>query len=152
MEERTGRRLARVLRKNAKVEMLKQVPLFATCSKRQLEAIAGIADEFDQTEGRTLARQGDRGREFIVLVEGTAVVERDGRRIASLGPGDFFGEMALLADQPRMADVVTSSDCRALVITDRAFAGLLRDDPAFQSKILAVVAARVAENAAGQVS
>lgn len=131
--------------------MLKQVPLFATCSKRQLEAIAVIADEFDQREGATLATQGDRGREFVVLIEGTAEVKRNGRRIASLGPGDFFGEMALLADQPRMANVVTSSEVRVLVITDRAFAQLLHADPAVQSKVLSVVAARVAENAANDV-
>ena len=131
--------------------MLKQVPLFATCSKRQLEAIAAIADEFDQREGATLATQGERGREFVVLVKGTAEVKRNGRRIASLGPGDFFGEMALLADQPRTANVVTSSEVRALVITDRAFAQLLHQDPAVQSKVLSVVAARVAENVATDV-
>lgn len=132
--------------------MLRAVPLFAGCSKRQLETIAGIADEFDQKEGRALATQGDRGREFIVLVAGTADVKRNGRRIASLGPGDFFGEMALLTDRPRMADVVTSSEVRALVITDRAFARLLRDEPDVQAKILSAVAERVAENASNDIA
>lgn len=128
--------------------MLKRVPLFATCSKRQLGQIAVIADEVDVSVGKTLARQGDRGREFVVLVHGTADVQRDGRTLASLGDGDFFGEMALLSDQPRMASVVTTSPVRALVITDRAFATLLRDDPGMQTKILSVVATRVAANEA----
>jgi CRP-like cAMP-binding protein len=140
-----------VLRKNAKVEMLKRVPLFSTCSKRQLSDIAAIADEFDQRDGVTLATQGDRGREFIVLVEGSADVIRNKRKIASLGPGDFFGEMALLAQQPRMASVVTTSPVRALVITDRAFSRLLGSDPGLQTRVLTVVAARVAENEANNV-
>jgi CRP-like cAMP-binding protein len=140
-----------MLRKDAKVDMLKRVPLFATCSKRQLKGIASIADEFGQRQGATLAKQGDRGREFMVLIEGTADVARDGKKLASLDAGAFFGEMALLADQPRMASVVTTSPVRALVITDRAFARLLREDPGMQAKVLAVVAARVAENAANDI-
>jgi CRP-like cAMP-binding protein len=141
-----------VLRKNAKVQLLERVPLFAACSKRQLELLSRIADEFDQVEGAVLARQGDRGREFVVLVKGTVDVRRNGRKVASLGPGDFFGEMALLTDEPRMADVVATSDIRGLVITDRVFGELLRDEPAVQSKVLAAVAARVAANAANNVA
>jgi CRP-like cAMP-binding protein len=140
-----------MLRKNAKVEMLRRVPLFAACSKRQLERISSIADESSLPSGSVMARQGERGREFVVLVEGTAQVRRNGRKVASLGPGDFFGEMALLADQPRMADVVATSDVRFLVVVDRAFSHLLRDDPGVQSKVLAAVAARVAANAASNV-
>jgi CRP-like cAMP-binding protein len=141
-----------VLRKNAKIQLLERVPLFAACSKRQLELLSRIADEFDQVEGAVLARQGDRGREFVVLVKGTVDVRRNGRKVASLGPGDFFGEMALLTDEPRMADVVATSDIRGLVITDRVFGELLRDEPAVQSKVLAAVAARVAANAANNVA
>jgi CRP-like cAMP-binding protein len=140
-----------MLKKNAKVEMLKTVPLFEACSKKQLADIAAIADEFDQREGVKLARQGDRGREFMVIVTGTADVVQDGKKLASLGPGSFFGEMALLAEQPRMADVVTTSAVRVLVVTDRAFSRLLSDDPAVQGKILSTVAARVAQNAAREI-
>jgi CRP/FNR family transcriptional regulator, cyclic AMP receptor protein len=140
-----------VLRKNAKVEMLRRVPLFATCSKRQLEDIATIADELAQPKGSTLARQGDRGHEFIVLVDGLADVRRNGRRIASLGPGSFFGEIALLTESARTADVVAATDVRTLVIGDRAFARLLREDAAVQAKLLGVLAARLAENAGTHV-
>ena len=131
--------------------MLKRVPLFASCSKRQLEHIASIADEFGSSEGKTLAKQGDRGREFLVLVDGSADVIRNGKTVASLGSGDFFGEMALLTEQPRMATVVTTSPVRSLVITDRAFARLMRTDPGVQAKVLSVVAARVAENVASSI-
>jgi CRP-like cAMP-binding protein len=133
------------------MDMLKRVPLFASCSKRHLGQIAVIADEVIIREGTTLARQGDPGREFVVLTEGTADVRRDGDTIASLGAGDFFGEMALLSDQPRMASVVTTSPARALVITARAFASLLREHPGMQAKILSVLAARVASNEASGV-
>ena len=128
--------------------MLKRVPLFATCSTRQLEDIATIADELAQPKGSTLARQGDRGHEFIVLLDGLADVRRNGRKIASLGPGSFFGEIALLTDSARTADVIAATDVRTLVIGDRAFARLLRDDAAVQAKLLGVLAARLAENTA----
>lgn len=128
--------------------MLKSVPLFATCSKRQLVEIATIADELAQPKGSTLARQGDRGHEFIILLEGMADVRRNGRRIASLGPGSFFGEIALLTESARTADVVAVTNVRTLVIGDRAFARLLREDPAVQAKLLGVLAARLAENSA----
>ena len=128
--------------------MLKRVPLFATCSKRQLEDIATIADELAQPKGSLLARQGDRGHEFIVLLDGMADVRRNGRKIASLGAGSFFGEIALLTESARTADVVAVTDVRTLVIGDRAFARLLREDSAVQAKLLGVLAARVAENAA----
>ena len=128
--------------------MLKSVPLFATCSKRQLEDIATIADELAQPKGSTLARQGDRGHEFIILLEGMADVRRNGRRIASLGAGSFFGEIALLTDSARTADVVAATNVRTLVIGDRAFARLLREDAAVQAKLLGVLAARLAENSA----
>ena len=128
--------------------MLKRVPLFATCSRRQLEDIATIADELAQPEGAMLARQGDRGHEFVILLDGTADVRRNGRKIASLGPGSFFGEIALLTESARTADVIAATDVRTLVIGDRAFARLLREDAAVQAKLLGVLAARLAENAA----
>jgi len=127
--------------------MLRSVPLFAGCSKRQLEHIASIADELFQPDGTMLTTQGDRGREFLVLVEGAAVVRRNGRRVGSLGPGDFFGEMALLTNEPRMADVVAAGPVRTLVISDRAFARLLRESPDVQRKVLAALAERVAKDA-----
>jgi CRP-like cAMP-binding protein len=136
------------LRKNAKVEMIRRVPLFAGCAKRELQAIAGIADEIAWAEGRVIARQGEKGREFFVIIDGSADVTVDGRSVASLGAGDYFGEMSLLTEQPRTATVTATSPMRGLVIVDRAFARLLREEPRVQSSILATVAARAAANEA----
>jgi CRP-like cAMP-binding protein len=136
------------LRKDAKVEMIRRVPLFSGCGKRDLRAIATIADELAWAQGRAIAKQGERGREFFVIVEGSADVTIDGTKVGALGPGDFFGEMALLTDQPRAATVTPMTPMRVLVVSDRAFAQLLRDDPAIQSKILSAVASRAAANEA----
>jgi CRP-like cAMP-binding protein len=133
-----------VLRRNQKVELIRNVPLFAHVSKRQLAQIAQIADEIDLREGKEMTTQGARGREFFVLLEGGADVKKNGRRINELGPGDFFGEIALVSDTPRTATVIATSPVRALVITDRSFKRLLADSPEIQERVLSALAARVA--------
>jgi CRP-like cAMP-binding protein len=133
-----------VLRRNQKVELIRKAPLFAHCSKRELEEIAQIADEIDLREGKEMTRQGSRGREFFVLLEGDADVKKDGRRINTLGAGDFFGEIALVSDTPRTATVIATSSVRALVITDRSFKRLLEHMPQIQTKVLSALAARLA--------
>jgi CRP-like cAMP-binding protein len=129
---------------NSKIDLIKRVPLFAAASKAELAEIASIADEIDLPEGKSVIREGDSGREFIVIVEGTADVERGGRRIASLGPGDFAGEIALIAKMPRTATITTTSPVRALVITDRAFRQLLEHSPQIQVGVLTALAERLA--------
>jgi CRP/FNR family transcriptional regulator, cyclic AMP receptor protein len=133
-----------VLRRNQKVELIKHAPLFANCSKRELEEIAHLADEIDLNQGKEMTRQGSPGREFFVLLEGEADVAKDGRVINQLSAGDFFGEIALVSDTPRTATVTASTPVRALVITDRDFRHLLKDQPEIQSKVLAALAARLA--------
>jgi CRP-like cAMP-binding protein len=91
-----------------------------------------------------MTREGDRGREFFVLLEGEANVTKDGRTINQLSAGDFFGEIALVSDTPRTATVTATTPVRALVIVDRSFRRLLKDQPEIQSKVLAALAARVA--------
>jgi CRP/FNR family cyclic AMP-dependent transcriptional regulator len=124
------------LRKSVKVELISRVPLFGGCSKTELGQIAAIADELDLPEGRTLIREGDSGREFFVLVNGTARVTRDGRKLRDLGAGDWAGEIALVSSGPRTATVVTSSHVRLLVVTDRGFQQLLRLSPSIAAKVL----------------
>jgi CRP-like cAMP-binding protein len=133
-----------VLRKNAKIELIKRVPLFSHCSKKELGLVAQIADEIDLPEGKTLMREGDRGREFFVLVEGSADVRRRNRKVNTLGGGDFFGEIALVSQRPRTATVTTSSPVRALVVTEQSFRSLLKDAPDVQRKVLQALADRVA--------
>jgi CRP-like cAMP-binding protein len=132
-----------VLRRDAKIELLKRVPLFANCSKSELGSIALLADEIDMPEGKVLTTEGQPGREFFVLVEGTADVRRKGRRINTMTSGDFFGEIALVSNRPRTATVTATSPMRLLVVTDRAFRELMRKMPSIQSKVLAALAERV---------
>jgi len=124
------------LRKNTKVELLQAVPLFASCSKTELERIASLADELDLADGATLIREGERGREFLVIVDGTVRVTKGGKKIRDLGPGDFIGEIALVSDVPRTATVTATSPVRLLVVTDRAFRGLIEEMPSIATKVL----------------
>jgi CRP/FNR family transcriptional regulator, cyclic AMP receptor protein len=135
-----------VLRKNAKVELIKGVPLFSHCSKKELGMVAQIADEIDLPEGKTLMREGDRGREFFVLVDGSAEVRKRGDKLATLRAGDFFGEIALVSQRPRTATVTTTTPARALVVTEQSFRSLLDRAPDVQRKVLLALADRVAED------
>ena len=132
------------LRKDAKTELLKRAPLFADCSKQELSLISGIADEIDLKEGKELTRQGAPGREFFVLIEGTADVVKDGTKVNSLEGGDFFGEIALVHQAPRTATVMATSPVRALVITERNFRRLLDSSPEIQRKVMVALADRLA--------
>jgi len=132
------------LHKNAKLDLLRRVPLFAGLSKRDLEQIGGIADELDLQAGRMLIKEGTRGREFFTLVEGDVRVLKNGRRVASMGPGDFFGEIALVTDVPRTSTVTADSDVRVLVLTKRDFQRLLDEQPQIQRKVLEALALRLA--------
>lgn len=136
-----------MLRKNVKIQLLSGVPLFQGCSKRDLGEIALVADELDLAEGRTIIREGERGREFFVIVEGTAKVTRRGRKLRELGPGDWAGEIALISAVPRTASVVATSPLRVLVVTDGAFGALLRRMPSIAVKVLATLGERLAHDA-----
>jgi CRP-like cAMP-binding protein len=118
------------LQKDTKVELMKGVPLFAGCSKAELQKIAALADELDLGEGATLIREGERGREFIVIVDGTVRVTRAGKTVRDLGAGDF------IADVPRTATVTATAPVRLLVVTDRAFRGLIEQMPSIATKVL----------------
>jgi CRP-like cAMP-binding protein len=132
------------LHKNAKVDLLRRVPLFAALGKRDLERLGGIADELDLGATRTLIKEGTRGREFFVLVEGEAKVTKNDRRLATMRAGDFFGEIALITDVPRTTTVTADTPVRLLVMTKRDFQRLLREQPQIQRKVLEALAKRLA--------
>jgi CRP/FNR family transcriptional regulator, cyclic AMP receptor protein len=136
-----------MLRRNAKVELIKRVPLFSECSRKELNEVAGIADEIDLPEGKELTKEGRPGREFFVLVDGTADVKKGSRRVNRLGAGDFFGEISLIRQVPRTATVVATSPVRALVVTDRSFRSLLEHQPSIQGKVMSALAARLGPEA-----
>jgi protein phosphatase len=129
---------------NQKIDLIRKVPLFARCSRAELKEIALLADEIDLHEGKEMTREGAPGREFFVLLHGTADVKKNSRRVNTLGPGDFFGEIALVSREPRTATVIATSPVRALVITDRSFRRLLDDAPQVQTKVMEAMAERLA--------
>jgi CRP-like cAMP-binding protein len=132
------------LRRDAKIDLLRAVPLFSGCTGKELGQISSLADELYQQEGTTLITEGAKGREFFVLVEGSVDVRRNGRRLRSLESGSFFGEIALVSETPRTATVVATSPVRLLVITGQSFQRLLRETPSIQAKVLAALAQRIA--------
>jgi cAMP-dependent protein kinase regulator len=132
-----------MMHRNAKIDLLKRAPLFARCTKKELEQVAQVADEIDLREGKELTTEGQPGREFFVLIEGTADVRRKGRKVNEMTDGDFFGEIALISGAPRTATVTATSPIRALVVTDRAFRTLLKKSPAMQMKVLEALAERL---------
>src|SRR4029453_12622387 len=130
--------------KDKKVELMKKVPLFAKLSGSCLKEVAGLADEIDLPEGKALTTEGERGREFFVLLDGQAEVRQGEKQIATLGKGDFLGEISLVTKLPRTATVTTTSPVRALVITDRDFSSLLRRSPAVGQGVLEALGERLA--------
>ena len=133
------------LRKDAKVALIKRIPLFKHCSKKELGQIASIADELDLKDGAMLTREGKGGREFFVIVEGSADVLKDGKRVNTVHEGDFIGEISLVTGQPRTASVQATSPVRVLVITSRNFSKLLDSSPEIQRKILLATAERLSD-------
>src|SRR5437764_634882 len=112
------------MRRDSYVARLGDVPMFQACSKHELITICQRAEHTTFEAGRTLIQQGERGREVFVLIDGKVSVTRDGFEVAQLGPGDYFGELAVLDPGPRDATVTATSDGESLVIDQRLFRGL----------------------------
>jgi CRP-like cAMP-binding protein len=119
------------------------VSLFYGLPKRHLRQIAKLARVRGFSAGQAIVRTGDPGKSFYVLLNGNATVVRAGRRSRRLRPGDYFGEMALLDDAPRSADVVADTDLLALTIERPGFLKLLRADPVIAHALLRTLAARL---------
>lgn len=122
-----------------------RIPLFSDLSKQGLRRVVRAASEIDEPEGTVLVREGDAGRELYVLISGTARVTRKGRRLAEMGPGDFFGELAFLSHSERTATVSATSDSRLLILGPRELEVLVTQEPKIVQKMLGVVARRLRE-------
>ena len=131
--------------KKAYLDHLKNVPLFAGCTKKELERIARSGDEITMTAGSLLVDQGQTGREAFVVLDGQVTVKRNGRKVATLEPGGIVGELSLLDHGPRTATVVCETDCALFVIDQRHFLAVLDDVPTLAHKMLASLAGRIRE-------
>ena len=126
-----------------RVEQLSKVPLFSHSSKRELQTVAAAAKEVHHPEGHVIAREGETGVGFFLILDGTADVTIGGQRRATLGPGDFFGEISLLDHGTRTATVTATSPITLLGLTSWVFRGLVRDHPTIALNMLRVVASRL---------
>ena len=131
-----------MLRKDAKVELIRRIPFFSECSKRELETIARIADEIDYPAGRTLITEGDPGWECFVMIDGEVEVTRDGQPVVMRGGSELFGEVALLTDQIRTATVKTVSPTRVLVLKAGDFQDVVHEMPSIAVKVMKSLADR----------
>jgi len=130
-------------RSDAFIEHLSRVPLFSACSKRDLALVARRAEDVRVEAGKVLVTEGEAGHEFFVIVSGNARVARRGKRVASLGPGSAFGELALLDKAPRNATVVAETPMELVVLGQREFAGIIDEVPGFARKLLTGMALRL---------
>jgi CRP-like cAMP-binding protein len=135
------------LHRDAKVELIRSIPLFAACTPAELAEVAAIADEIDLRAGKQLATENATGQEFVVVVEGTAEVRQGGHPINTIGAGGFFGEIALVTGRPRTASVVATTPVHALVIEGHAFQRLLIDAPGIRAKVEQAAADRMRRDA-----
>lgn len=131
--------------KKASLDHLRQVPLFASFSTKDVQKIARAGDEISMPAGSLIVDQGQTGREAFVVLEGSVIVRRNGKKVATLGPGTIVGELSLLDHGPRTATVTCETDCTFLLITQRNFAGVLEEVPALSTKLLGALAGRIRE-------
>jgi CRP/FNR family cyclic AMP-dependent transcriptional regulator len=139
-------------RKDAKLEHLANVRLFAACTKKELTLIGRASDEITVRAGKELVAEGSVGHEFFLILAGQAAVKRGGRKVATLGPGQYFGELALLDRGLRTASVVAETDLDLLVLGQREFSAVLDEVPGLAHKLLTMMAGRLREADAKAVS
>ena len=138
-------------RSDAFVQHLAEVPLFSACSKKELQAVAKRAEDVRVDAGKVLVSEGSAGAEFFVILDGQAKVTRHGQEVATLGPAQFFGDLALLDRAPRNATVTATTPMELVVLGQREFSALIDEVPGFAHKLLAGLARRLRAFDAQQV-
>jgi CRP-like cAMP-binding protein len=128
------------------IEHFQSVPLFSAVSKKGIRSIVSAATEVDVEVGRVLVREGDYDRDLFVILRGEATVTQRERKLATLGPGDFFGELALLERSPRTATVRAATDMRVMVLGRREILDIVEREPTLARRMLEVLASRVRAN------
>ena len=131
--------------RNSKVDRLQDVPLFSACTVKELTLIARATDEVDVAAGKEIVTEGSLGHDFYLILDGQATVSRGDSSLATLGPGQYFGEMALLDGAPRNATVTAAAPTTLLVLGQREFAAVLDSSPGVARKLLTNMSARLRE-------
>ncbi|HEV7191856.1 MAG TPA: cyclic nucleotide-binding domain-containing protein [Jatrophihabitantaceae bacterium] len=132
-------------RRRSIVDHIAVVPMFYACSRRELQAVSRLATELDVPAGKVLIQEGKPGQEFMIVLEGTAVATRGRKKLATFGPGDYFGEIALLDPGLRTATVVAETPMSLAVVGQREFGDILEQVPALANKIMRGLARRLRE-------
>jgi CRP/FNR family transcriptional regulator, cyclic AMP receptor protein len=125
---------------------LSKIWLFSSCSNKELNTVRNNLEAEMAKPGKVLCQQGEIGREFYLIVAGKASVRRNNRKTATIGPGDYFGELSLLDRQPRSATVIAETDMELLVLGHRQFDSVLDAVPSLSRKLLATMATRLRES------
>lgn len=128
-----------------KEDALAQVPMFSALNRKELKQVIRLVDEITRPAGTVLADEGESGREFFLILEGNADVLKGRKRVASLGPGQFFGEISLIDHGPRTATVRAASDVKLLLVGSREFSGLLDKVPNIAKRLLIHLCTRLRE-------
>jgi CRP-like cAMP-binding protein len=136
----------RLFSQNVKVEALKRAPLFESLSKKELAELALVTDDLKVEPGTVLCREGKVGREFFVIVDGTAEVTKGGKLLASRSGGEFVGEIALLTTSKRTATVTATTPLRCFILTQGDFRRVLEENPGVQLKVMKALAERLASD------
>lgn len=136
---------SRMAKQQAYLDYLARIPMFSTCTRKELGAVARRSTDVTFPAGEVLMREGEPGYEAFVIVDGAVQVAREGSELAVLGAGDFFGELALLDRAPRTATVTTLAPTEAVVLTLQEFDALLEEAPTISRKLLQGLARRLAE-------
>lgn len=131
------------------LKMLATVPLFSNVARGHLKGLAKSGTQLSYETGRAVVRQGEKGVGFYLVLDGELEVRKDGKRVASLQPGNFFGEMALFDDQPRTADVVASKPSRCLVFNRWEFWGTIAKEPEVLEALLRETVRRLRSSGSG---
>jgi CRP/FNR family transcriptional regulator, cyclic AMP receptor protein len=128
-----------------KLEHLAQVKMFSSLNKKELAMVSRASDVITVKDGTDLVREGTYGHDFYLILEGAATVRRNGRKVAELGPGSYFGELSLLDNGPRSATITANGETEVAVIGQREFMAVLDQVPAVSRKLLMTMASRLRE-------
>jgi CRP-like cAMP-binding protein len=135
--------MLRFMARDEKLELLHRIPIFVSCNPKQLERLGALTDEVHVPDGKVLMRQGETADSLMIVVSGMVRIERDGKTVARLARGEFFGEMGLLDEAARNASAIASGPTSVLVVGHREFHTVMSEFPGFAAEVMRALAGRI---------